>query len=214
MGLLGELLGRCGRRGLPWVGMRPVARDAAVVLITGVMAAGKSTVAELLAARLPRAAHVRGDVFRRMVVSGREEMTPEPAPGALAQLDLRQRLAATVADEYAEAGFTAVVQDILLGDDLPRFVARVRTRPLYVVVLDPSAEAVRGREAGRVKIGYAGGWSVDGFVRVLREETPRIGLWLDTSGQTPEETVDAVLAGLERAEAGNAGAGAADGAPA
>ncbi|WP_280870130.1 AAA family ATPase [Streptomyces sp. MJP52] len=194
--------------------MRPVARDAAVVLITGVMAAGKSTVAELLAARLPRAAHVRGDVFRRMVVSGREEMTPEPAPGALAQLDLRQRLAATVADEYAEAGFTAVVQDILLGDDLPRFVARVRTRPLYVVVLDPSAEAVRGREAGRVKIGYAGGWSVDGFVRVLREETPRIGLWLDTSGQTPEETVDAVLAGLERAEAGNAGAGAADGAPA
>jgi adenylylsulfate kinase-like enzyme len=47
---------------------------SAVVLITGVMAAGKSTVAELMAGRLPRAAHVRGDVFRRMIVSGREEL--------------------------------------------------------------------------------------------------------------------------------------------
>ncbi|WP_151771901.1 AAA family ATPase [Streptomyces abyssomicinicus] len=187
------------------------AADAAVVLVTGVMAAGKSTVAELLASRLPRAAHVRGDVFRRMVVSGREEMTPEPASGALAQLDLRQRIAATVADEYAGAGFTAVVQDILLGDDLPRFVARVRTRPLYVVVLAPSAEAVREREAGRAKTGYSGGWAVDGFVRALREETPRIGLWLDTSGQTPHETVDAILAGLARAEVPEAGAGSTGG---
>ncbi|MDQ0761187.1 putative kinase [Streptomyces canus] len=44
-----------------------------VVLVTGVMAAGKSTVAQALAERLPRAAHVRGDVFRRMIVSGRAE---------------------------------------------------------------------------------------------------------------------------------------------
>jgi chloramphenicol 3-O-phosphotransferase len=173
--------------------------EGAVVLITGVMAAGKSTVAQALAERLPRAAHVRGDLFRRMVVSGREEMTPELAPGALAQLDLRQRLAAAVADEYASAGFTAVVQDILLGDDLPRFVARLRTRPLYVVVLAPSAETVRERDAGRAKTGYADGWAADGFVRALTEDTPRIGLWLDTSRLTVQETVDAILAGAERA---------------
>jgi cytidylate kinase len=29
---------------------------------------------------------------------------------------------------------------------------------------------------------------------VLREGTPRIGLWLDTSELTPEQTVDAILA--------------------
>ncbi|MFD9603808.1 MULTISPECIES: hypothetical protein [unclassified Streptomyces] len=34
---------------------------------------------------------------------------------------------------------------------------------------------------------------------MLREETPRIGLWLDTTGQTVEHAVDEVLAGLERA---------------
>ena len=48
-----------------------------VYLITGVMASGKSTVAQRLAERLPRAVHLRGDVFRRMIVSGREEMRPD-----------------------------------------------------------------------------------------------------------------------------------------
>lgn len=55
----------------------------AVLLLTGIQAAGKSTVAQLIAERLPRSAHVRGDVFRRMVVGGRAEMTPEGSPEAL-----------------------------------------------------------------------------------------------------------------------------------
>ncbi|MFJ5864910.1 AAA family ATPase [Streptomyces parvus] len=166
-----------------------------VVLITGVMAAGKSTVAQLLAESLPRAVHVRGDVFRRMIVSGRAEMTPEEAEEARRQLDLRQRISAQVADAYADDGWTVVVQDIVLGEDLPRYVARVRTRPLHVVVLAPSPGAVREREAGRGKTGY-GAWTVEAFDVHLRSGTPRIGLWLDTSGQTPEETVSAILDGL------------------
>jgi len=177
------------------VGTEP---GSAVVLITGVMAAGKSTVADLLARRLPRAAHVRGDLFRRMMVSGREELRPEETAEARAQLDLRYRLSALVADEYARDGWTAIVQDVVLGDDLPRYAARVRTRPLYVIVLAPSAAAVRGREVERSKTGY-GRWAVDGPDRVLREETPCIGLWLDTSGQTPDETVSAILGSLAHA---------------
>ena len=74
--------------------------------------------------------HVRGDVFRRMVVSGRAEVGARPGrEEALAQLRLRYRLAALVADEYADAGFTAVVQDIALGDDLPAWVAMFRNDP-------------------------------------------------------------------------------------
>ncbi|HEY9330931.1 MAG TPA: AAA family ATPase [Streptomyces sp.] len=169
---------------------------SAVVLITGVMAAGKSTVAELLAERLPRAAHVRGDVFRRMVVSGREELLPDGTAEARAQLELRYRLSALVADEYARHGWTAVVQDIVLGEDLGRYVARVHTRPLYVVVLAPSTTTVQSREAGRPKTGYGAGWTVEALDRTLREETPRIGLWLDTSEQTPARTVSSILDNL------------------
>ncbi len=46
-------------------------RSQAVFVLTGVMSAGKSTVAQLLAELFPKAAHVRGDVFRRMIVAER-----------------------------------------------------------------------------------------------------------------------------------------------
>ncbi|MFT7838967.1 AAA family ATPase [Saccharothrix sp. BKS2] len=172
--------------------------DSAVVVVTGIMAAGKSTVAQRLAERLPRAAHVRGDAFRRMIVSGRADLVPDAAAEAEAQLRLRYRLATTVADGYARAGWTAVVQDVVLGEHLRAFVDAVRTRPRYVVVLAPSPEVVARREAGRPKTGY-GAWTVEDLDRGLRAGTPRLGLWLDTSDQTPDETVDAILANLDRA---------------
>ncbi|MEV0630592.1 AAA family ATPase [Nonomuraea wenchangensis] len=163
------------------------------VVITGIMASGKSTVAQRLAERLPRAAHVRGDAFRRMVVSGRAEMTPEPSEEALRQLRLRHRLTAAAADLYAEAGFTAVVQDIVLGAELELLTTLIRTRPLHVVVLAPRPEVVAARERGRAKIGYAGGWTPVMLDDVLRRETPRLGLWLDTSEQTPDETAEEII---------------------
>ncbi|MEU6738638.1 AAA family ATPase [Streptosporangium sandarakinum] len=163
-------------------------------LITGIQAAGKSTVAQLLAERLPRSVHVRGDAFRRMVVGGREEMTPEPSEEALRQLRLRHRLTVQVSETYAEAGFTVVAQDVILGGLLAETVEMIRIRPLRVVVLAPRPEAVAAREAGRGKDAY-GLWAIEQLDRVLRAETPRIGLWLDTSDQTPAETVDAILAG-------------------
>ncbi len=169
----------------------------AVVAVTGIMAAGKSTVAQLLAERLPLAAHVRGDLFRRMIVSGRVDLEPDAGPVAFTQLRLRYRLAAMVADEYAAAGFTAVLQDVILGPELEWFLSQVRTRPRYLVVLAPRPEVVAAREAGRAKTGY-GEWGVEALDAVLRD-TPRLGWWLDTSAQTPEQTVDAILDGIERA---------------
>jgi chloramphenicol 3-O-phosphotransferase len=164
----------------------------AVFLITGIMAAGKSTVAELLARRFARGVHVRGDVFRRMVVSGQAGMTPSPSAEALRQLRLRHRQAATVADGYFDAGFTVVVQDAVLGPELPAMVDMIRSRPVLVVVLCPRPEVVASRERARAKTGYHA-WSVAALDAVLREQTPRIGLWLDTSEQTADETVDEIL---------------------
>lgn len=166
----------------------------AVVLITGIQAAGKSTVAQALAERLPRSVHVRGDVFRKMVVGGRAEMTPDPSPEAVGQLRLRHRLTATVAGGYAAAGFTTVVQDIVLGEHLTEMVTAIEHRPLLVVVLAPSPDAVAARETARSKSAYRDLWTVRVLDAVLRDETPRLGLWLDTSDQTPAETVEEILA--------------------
>ncbi|MER6049925.1 AAA family ATPase [Streptomyces sp. NPDC001793] len=165
-----------------------------VVVITGIQAAGKSTVAQALAERLPRSVHLPGDGFRRSIVRGQVGMTPDAAAEALAQLRLRHRLTAACADEYAAAGFTVVVQDILLGEHLARMAADVSTRPLAVVALLPDPETVAAREAGRPKTAYGPDWSVRDLDVLLRSETPRdLGLWLDTSRQTVEETVDTIL---------------------
>jgi predicted kinase len=167
-----------------------------VIVITGVMAAGKSTVAQRLAERLPRSAHVRGDVFRRMIVSGRAEPTPEQSADEIAQLRLRYELSARTADAYAAAGFTAIVQDVILGADLPAYREMIRTRPCHLVVLAPRADVVAAREAARRKSGY-GAWTVPDLQAELAR-TPRIGLWLDSSDRTVDETVDEILASLSR----------------
>jgi chloramphenicol 3-O-phosphotransferase len=164
----------------------------AVILITGIQAAGKSTTAQTLAERLPRTVHLRGDIFRRMIVTGRAEMTPDPTDEAIRQLRLRYQLAAEVSDAYFHAGFTVIAQDVILGDDLAEMTSLIRSRPLLVVVLAPSIETVAAREAARGKTAY-GTWAVSQLDDVLRHQTPRIGLWLDTSGQTPAETVDEIL---------------------
>lgn len=138
---------------------------------------------------------MRGDAFRRMIVGGRAEMTPGAPPEALRQLTLRYELMAHTADSYAAAGFTAVAQDVVLGEQLAGVVRLFRTRPLLLVVLAPRPEAVAAREAGRAKTAYHdGGWSVRALDEELRRRTPRIGMWLDTSAQTAAETADEILA--------------------
>jgi hypothetical protein len=119
-------------------------------------------------------------------------MTPEASHEAMEQLLLRYRLAATAADMYAEAGFTVVLEDVVAGEMLPSVAGFVRSRPLHLVVLLPRLEIVAARNRARATDGYQQ-WSLDALYDLFETETPRVGLWLDTSEQTPEQTVDAIL---------------------
>src|SRR4051794_10948118 len=144
-------------------------KQPAVYLISGPRAAGKSTVARLLAARFERGVHLEGDVFRRSIVSGREEMTPDPSPAALEQSSLRHRLAAAAADAYVAAGFGVALEDVVAAPLLGDYRTMIRSRPCHVIVLLPSLEG-------------------------LVDSAPRVGIWLDTTNLTPEETVEEILA--------------------
>jgi GrpB-like predicted nucleotidyltransferase (UPF0157 family) len=165
-----------------------------IYLITGPMAAGKTMVARLLAARFARGVHLDGDFFRRSIVRGREEMTPEPSPAALEQLRLRYRLAAAAADAYVGAGFSVALEDVVAGPLLGDYRVMIRSRPCHVIVLLPSVEAVAARERGRKQKGYAD-WTVEQLYQGFVTTTPRIGVWLDTTNLTAQETVDAIVAG-------------------
>ena len=170
-----------------------------VIVVTGVMAAGKSTVSQLLAERFTRAVHLRGDEFRRVVVRGRVDMSPHGDPEAERQLALRHRITARTADVYAEAGFTVVVQDLFVGASLMPFLEQVSARPLSLVMLAPDVGTVMRRESERSKVGYGDLWSIRDFDLKVRAETPHIGLWLDSSQQTPDETVDEIIRRLPEA---------------
>jgi chloramphenicol 3-O-phosphotransferase len=173
-----------------------------VIVVTGIQGAGKSTVAKALAERLTPSVHVPGDVFRRMVVRGRVDMgSADPPSEALRQLELRYELASLAADRYSSAGFQVVLQDVILGRYVTETVKRIRARPLYLVVLAPRVDVVEARDAARRaargKVAYKpGDQGVAELDRVLRRETPPAGLWLDSSNQTVDETVEEILARL------------------
>lgn len=73
----------------------------------------------------------------------------------------------------------------------------VKARPLHLVVLRPSVEVVAARDDARRiatgKVAYSGGYT-PAQNDVDLATTPRdLGLWLDTSTQTPDETVAELL---------------------
>ncbi len=170
----------------------PDAGGARVYLVTGPSAAGKTSVARLLAQRFEAGVHLEGDYFRRSIVTGRHEMTPAATPEALAQLRLRYRLATSAANTYVAEGMTVILEDVVAGQMLAEVVEMLGGNGRIVVVLLPDLPSVAARDAGRPESGY-GEWSIVELYRLFAEETPRIGTWLDTSGQSPQETVDTIL---------------------
>jgi len=173
--------------------------SGAVWLITGAQASGKSTVADRLARHFERGVHVRGGQFYRWAVRGWVPFDDvERQDEARRLLDLRYRLSAVVADEYAAAGFTTVVQDNIYGTDVVAWLETVQARPLHLVVLRPSVATVSARHEERRrdtgKVAFRGGYTAAANDADLATTPTELGLWLDTSAQTADDTVREILA--------------------
>lgn len=162
-------------------------------LITGAMAAGKSTIGEALARRLPKSVHLRGDVFRKMIVNGAAVMGPVLDEEARQQLSLRQDIAIDAARRYRHAGFSVVYQDIILGEDLTRVASRLEDLSPQIVLLVANAEILGQRDKDRRKTAYGDHFPPDILAGALDQLTPRLGLWIDTSELTVDAVVERIL---------------------
>jgi predicted kinase len=163
-----------------------------IILITGIQAAGKSTVAGLLARRFSRGVHVEGDALQHMIVSGREGVQAPGMPTGEAERQylLRLKHMCLLGRSFFESGFAVVLDDIVLGESWPYVRQCLRGVPFELVVLAPRLEVVsQQRDLGRSKRPLGAEWAIylDG---VLRATMTGIGYWLDTSDQTPDETVE------------------------
>jgi chloramphenicol 3-O-phosphotransferase len=166
----------------------------AIVAVTGIQASGKSTVARLLAQRFARGVHIEADVLQRMIVSG-AAWAGEPGPPsgeAERQLRLRLKHMCLLGGSFFDAGFTVVLDDIIIGGRWEQLQEELQGRPCSLVVPAPEIGAVLNRDAGRAKrtIGEAWARYLD---KELRATMAGIGLWIDTSHLMPEETVDEIL---------------------
>ena len=181
-----------------------------IIVITGVMAAGKSTVARRLAGRFARGVHIEADALHRLIVSGRAGVRAPGTPRgeAARQLRLRLRQLCLLGRSFFEAGFTVVLDDLILGERWAQLREELRGLPVALVVLAPRMEVVVQRDADRAQPTQGVAWA-QYLDAMLRATMANSGLWIDTSAQTPDETVADILRQLtpqHHARSGHPGA--------
>jgi chloramphenicol 3-O-phosphotransferase len=174
-----------------------------IIAITGIQAAGKSTVARLLAQRFERGVHIEADVLYQMIVTGR--VLPEKPgimpPEAERQLRLRLRNACLLARSFYEAGFSVVIDEIIIGERFDHLKEDLAGLPFDLAVLAPRPEVVaKERDPGREKRVLGEKWATY-LDRELQATMAGTGIWIDNSDQTPEETVSEIIVRLEARQA-------------
>lgn len=162
----------------------------AIYIVSGIPGAGKTTVSRLLARRLERGVHIESDLLQEFIAAGWPDERKEPDEWRR-QLRLRTRNASLLADSFFEAGFTPVIDDVVIGNRLDDFRHDLRSRPILLIMLVPTSEVVKSRDASRKGKHVFERWGhLDEYVR---HQMPRVGLWVDTSLLTAEETVAMIL---------------------
>jgi adenylylsulfate kinase-like enzyme len=167
------------------------ARPGAILVLSGMPGAGKSTVARILAGRFDRGVHLDLDlILHHFVVAG-------PVPYDPAQIELALRNAGALAANFHDRDFGVVVEGAIPDRaSLEIIRSTVAPRPVTLVVLAPplSVSVQRDRDRGGKQVAHL-------FTHLdapMRTELASEGVWLDTAGMTPAQTAEQVLATLRR----------------
>lgn len=158
-----------------------------LLVISGSVHAGKSTVSELLVSLLPRAAHVSGDALRHFV-------TRLPL-GESIPLTLRNII--SVSSNFLAAGFDVVIDYPLSKSDYTCLSDALsgEATATYAFILSPRLEVAQNQRGDRVLSAR----EVERIAYHYRTSlhNPGFGVLIDNSDQTPEETASTILGSVQ-----------------
>ena len=158
-----------------------------MLLLTGPTAAGKNTVARILARRMSRCAVVDFDLVRAMFVQ--PHRAPWQGDEGRAQQVLGIRHVAQLALGFHAAGWQTIILDVVVNETLPLYRESLEAVPLCVVQLLPSFEETRRRFYARGPV-----LTDAEFAHVYRDQDAfhLADLRLDTTHIDPETTATRV----------------------
>ena len=164
------------------------------VIVSGMPAAGKSTVTARAARLLPRAAQVKGDAVNQMILGGRVWFMGEPRDEARRQDELCNRNMCALAGNFVDFGFT-VFMDTVVADraELDFLLTLLSPRPVRLVTLAPGVEVCRHRNATREpgeRFEFGGYQQLEAD---MKRELGEVGWWFDTSALTPAQTAEQLV---------------------
>ena len=165
-----------------------------VLILTGPPASGKSTVAQALAERYDRVAHIEVDVLRHFVTP--TGFIAAGRPGFERQQALATRNAASLARNFLEERFAVIIDDVVMDQaDLSAYVDALKPAAFAVhfVRLLPRLDVCLQRNAGREE----GRMLPERIEKVWRDfEAARAfaGATIDSSDLSPYATADRLQA--------------------
>jgi len=159
-----------------------------ILIISGVVAGGKSTASKLYAKSKSKCALIETDDVRHMVVS--QHTAPWKGNEGIRQLELGVSNTCLLAKRFVEAGFDVVIADFVTSRTLPIYKKLLQKHDPYVVQLVPSFQEAKRRFDVRTER------VTDSEFKMLYEMQAKFieaDLRIDNTSLSPQELVDRLL---------------------
>ena len=164
-----------------------------VWIINGIPAAGKTTTSKALAERFAKAAVISRDDLQAQIISGNVWPDGTPQEEANFQIDLNIRNQCALAKSYLEHGFTPICDEVVGKEQLSIYKESLGSLNLFLVTFNPPFETVLKRDQQRSKVSRFNNPTRYGILKEYVLTLSGIGLWVDNSTMTVEETVSHIL---------------------